>query len=104
MKISGKVKASSAAAAVSTVVIGIVAPHVFRGTGTPSDVQGLFEAVISGGVTFATGYLAKHGIDAEKVVDDVEDFADDLGIPFSAQSDAEVLPDTEGDAVATPVV
>ncbi|MGW1859355.1 hypothetical protein [Streptomyces collinus] len=85
--ISGKVKASTVAASVTTVLTGIVAPHVFS-HGVPSDVRGLIEGVVTGGVTFAFGWLAKHGIDGEALAGDVEAVAADLGVPFSTLSQA----------------
>jgi hypothetical protein len=59
--ISGKVTASTVAASATTLVCSILAPHVFHGQVTP-DIQGLIETVITAGITFASGYAARHGI------------------------------------------
>jgi hypothetical protein len=70
--ISGKVTASTVAASATTLVFSILAPHVFP-HGVPSDIQGLAETTITAGITFVSGYLARHGIvqaverEAEKV-------------------------------------
>lgn len=88
MAISGKVTAATVAASLTTVISGIVAPHVF-GHSTPSDVRGLIEGGVSAVVTFAAGYLAKHGIDPDKLVGDVVDVAEDLGVPFSTLSESD---------------
>jgi hypothetical protein len=87
MAISGKVTASTVAASLTTVVSGILAPHVF-GHSVPSDVRGLVEGVTAAAVTFTAGYLAKHGVDAGELAADVEDVAEDLGVPFSSVSQA----------------
>lgn len=96
MAISGKVTASTVAASVTTVISGIIAPHVFTHS-VPSDVRGLIEGGATAVITFGAGYLAKHGIDAGALAEDVEDMAEDLGVPFMALSDAE-------DVVADPAV
>jgi hypothetical protein len=78
---SPKVTASTVAASAATVVGGIVGPYVFP-NGTPADVKGLWLALVTAGVTFASGYLTTHPAlekDAEKVVS----IADELGVPFS---------------------
>jgi hypothetical protein len=101
--ISGKVKASSAAASVSTVITGILAPHIFPHT-MASDVRGLIAGAITGGVTFAFGWLAKHGIDGAQLATDVEDMAADLGVPFTSVREAEEsVPADAAPAVAQPV-
>jgi hypothetical protein len=86
MAISGKVKASTVAASVTTVITGILAPHVFRHS-VPSDVRGLIEGGVTGAVTFGFGWLAKHGIDGEQLVEDVFDVAEDLGVPYMSVPD-----------------
>lgn len=86
MAISGKVTASTVAASVTTVISGIIAPHVFQ-HGVPSDVRGLVEGGVTGVITFAAGYLARHGIDAAKLAEDAGEVAADLGVPFMALSD-----------------
>jgi hypothetical protein len=98
MAISGKVTASTVAASVTTVVSGILAPHVFWRS-VPSDVRGLVEAGVTAVVTFGAGYLARHGVDAGKLAEDAEAVAADLGVPFMALSDA---PETLADVVADP--
>lgn len=100
MAISGKVKASTVAASVSTVITGILAPHVFP-HGVASDMRGLVEGGVTGVITFAFGWLAKHGIDGAKLTEDVEAVAVDLGMPYMALSDAE---ETPADVVADPAV
>jgi hypothetical protein len=97
-QISGKVKASTVAASVTTVITGIIAPHVF-GHQTPSDVRGLIEAGVTGVVTFGFGWLAKHGIDGESLAGDVADVAVDFGVPFSQLAD-EPEPVAEPNVVA----
>lgn len=93
MAISGKVTASTVAASVTTVVSGILAPHVFW-TSVPSDVRGLVEGGVTAVITFASGYLAKHGIDAPAAIADAVELGTDLGVPFSAIPDApEILAD-----------
>jgi hypothetical protein len=89
--ISGKVKASTVAASVTTVITGILAPHVFQHS-VPSDVRGLIEGGVTGVITFGFGWLAKHGIDGGQVVEDVEAVASDLGVPFMALSEATEAP------------
>ncbi|MFF1597698.1 hypothetical protein ACFVYV_09400 [Streptomyces mirabilis] len=96
MSISGKVTASTVAASVTTVISGILAPHVFT-HGVPSDVRGLIEGGATAVITFVAGYLAKHGIDGGKLAGDVLDVAEDLGVPFMALSDA---PEAPADVVA----
>lgn len=82
---SPKISAATVAAAVSTTVGGIVGPYVFP-HGVPSDVKGLSLALVTAGVTFASGYLTKHTAvarEAEKVIS----LADELGKPFSQISE-----------------
>jgi hypothetical protein len=86
MAISGKVTASTVAAAGSTIIAGILAPHVFTHQ-VPSDVRGLIEGGVTAAVTFVSGYLARHGIAYEKLITDTADVAADLGVPFMALSD-----------------
>ena len=93
--ISGKVTASTVAAAGTTIVAGILAPHVFQ-SNVPSDVRGLIEGGVTAAITFASGYLAKHGIAYEKLVQDTAAVASDLGVPFMALSEsAEPAPAVE---------
>lgn len=86
--VSGKVSAAAVAATMTSLVSGIVAPHVFR-NGTPSDVIGLAQAGITAMVTFGAGYLARHGIDAESLATDSVKVAADLGVPYSAIAEAD---------------
>jgi hypothetical protein len=86
MAISGKVKASTVAASVTTVITGILAPHVFHHS-VPSDVRGLIEGGVTGAITFGFGWLAKHGIDGEALAGDVVDVAEDLGVPYMSVAD-----------------
>jgi ABC-type Fe3+-siderophore transport system permease subunit len=86
MAISGKVTASTVAAAGTTIVAGIIAPHVFQHS-VPSDVRGLIEGGVTAVITFVSGYLARHGIAYEKLAADTAEVAADLGVPFMALSD-----------------
>lgn len=98
MAISGKVSAATVAASTVAVVGGIVGPHIFP-NGTPSDVKGLSLGVVTAAVTFVSGYLAKHGIDAKAVEADASALATDLGVPFSS------IPEyVDPEPVALPVV
>jgi hypothetical protein len=102
MNISGKVTASTVAASMASVVGGIVGPHVFP-NGTPSDVKGLYLGGVTAAVTFVSGYLARHGINADALASDAETLASDLGVPFSQVPQA-VEPDpVEAAPVSTPV-
>jgi len=96
MAISGKVTASTTAASITAIVTGILAPHVFS-RGVPSDVRGLVEAGVTAGITFVSGYLAKHGIDAGAVAQDVEALVVDLGVPFMAVAEAPEAEPSAGD-------
>lgn len=101
MAISGKVTASTVAATATTIVAGIVAPHVFSHS-VPSDVRGLIEGGVTAVLTFVSGYLAKHGISYEKLAADTAAVAEDLGVPYMALSDvtAEASPDVAAVAPA----
>lgn len=91
MAISGKVTASTVAASLTTVVSGILAPHIFW-TSVPDDVKGLVEAGVTAVITFASGYLAKHGVAYEAAAKDAVSLAVDFGVPFSSIPEApEVL-------------
>ncbi|WBP87033.1 hypothetical protein [Kitasatospora cathayae] len=66
--ISGKVTASTVAAAGTTMVCNILGPYVFHGQ-VPNDIQGLIDSGIAAAVTFAAGYMARHVVPAvEKTV------------------------------------
>jgi hypothetical protein len=97
MAISGKVKASTVAASVTTVITGILAPHVFHHS-VPSDVRGLIEGGVTGAITFGFGWLAKHGIDGEQLAEDVFDVAEDLGVPYMSVPDVTDEPVIAADA------
>jgi hypothetical protein len=104
MAVSGKVVASTVAAAATTVVSGILAPHVFWPSVQP-DVRGLVEAGVTAVVTFASGYLARHGVDAQAVERDVEALAEDFGVPFMQVHDvADDAPVVEPVVEVAPVV
>jgi len=91
MAISGKVTASTVAASATTVISGILAPHIFWAS-VPSDVKGLVEAGVTAAVTFVSGYLAKHGVAYETQVAVGSQVATDFGAPFSSIPEApEVL-------------
>lgn len=66
--ISGKVTSATVATGISTLVFSILAPHIVHGTISP-DIEGLVQAVITAAVTFAAGYMAKHGVTAAVVKD-----------------------------------
>jgi uncharacterized membrane protein (UPF0136 family) len=102
MAISGKVSTATVAASTVAVVGGIVGPHIFP-NGTPSDVKGLSLGVVTAAVTFVSGYLAKHGIDAKAVEADASALATDLGVPFSSIPEY-VDPEPVALPVAAPVV
>lgn len=80
--ISGKVTASTSAATVSTVVVGILAAHFWKSA--PADVTILVETLITAGVTFGAGFMAKHGIAYESAVADAAAVAGDLGVQLPA--------------------
>jgi hypothetical protein len=101
MAISGKVSAATVAASAVAVVGGIVGPHVFP-NGTPADVKGLSLGVVTAAVTFVSGYLAKHGIDAKAVEADASALASDLGVPFSSIPEY-VDPEPVAEPVAVPL-
>jgi ABC-type Fe3+-siderophore transport system permease subunit len=98
MAISGKVTASTVAAAGTTIVAGIIAPHVFSHS-VPSDVRGLIEGGVTAVLTFVSGYLARHGISYERLAADTAAVAEDLGVPYMALSDVTAEP-----APSAPVV
>lgn len=78
---SPKVTAATVAASTVSVIGGIVGPYVFP-NGTPADVKGLALAVVTAGVTFASGYLTKHPA-LEHDVEAAVSVAEELGKPFS---------------------
>jgi hypothetical protein len=63
MAVSPKVSAATVGAAFTTIIAGILGPHLFPHA-TASDVQGLVEAVVTAAVTFGSGFLAR---DAQRV-------------------------------------
>jgi hypothetical protein len=100
--ISGKVTASTVAAAGTTIVAGILAPHVFSHN-VPSDVRGLVQGGVTAALTFVSGYLAKHGVSYEKLVQDSAAVASDLGVPFMALSESAPEPLAVEPAPSAPV-
>lgn len=59
MAVSPKVSASTVGAGASTVVVSVIAKHLFHGA-MPSDVLGLVEGAVTAGVTFVSGYFVHH--------------------------------------------
>ena len=55
-----KVKASTAAAAVSGIALWLIGRYVFRGTAVPDVLQSWIYTLAPAAVTFGAGYLAKH--------------------------------------------
>jgi len=55
-----KVKASTAAAAVSGIALWLIGRYVFRGTAVPDVLQSWIYALAPAVVTFGAGYIAKH--------------------------------------------
>jgi hypothetical protein len=72
MSASPKVSASTVGAAFTTLIIGIIGPHLFP-HGMAPDVQGLVSAGVTAAVTFGAGWLARDAVkfeaDATKVAD-----------------------------------
>ncbi|WP_052373133.1 hypothetical protein [Amycolatopsis taiwanensis] len=58
-KVEAKVKAASTAAAVTGLVLSLLGAYVFRGA-VPEWVQALIDTVVTGGLAFVAGWLAKH--------------------------------------------
>jgi hypothetical protein len=58
MAVNPKVSAATVGAAFTTIVAGIIGPHIFPHA-TASDVQGLIEAVFTAAVTFGSGWLTR---------------------------------------------
>jgi hypothetical protein len=57
--VESKVKAGTAAAAVSGIVLWIIGRYVFKGT-VPDVVTSWTYAIVPGLLTFAAGYAARH--------------------------------------------
>jgi hypothetical protein len=55
-----KVQASTAAAAVSGLVLWVIGRYIFRGAGVPDVIASWIYVIVPGVVTFVAGYLAKH--------------------------------------------
>jgi hypothetical protein len=83
MAVSPKVSASAVGAATSTVVVSVLAKHLFHGA-VSSDVLGLIEATVTAGVTFASGYFVRHV--PAPVVADVEAAVKDLAGPLPLEN------------------
>lgn len=81
MSVPSKVSASTVGAAASTVIVQVLAKHLFHGA-VPSDVLGLVEATVTAGVTFASGYFVQH---APKAVAEAETAVKEVAeaIPFT---------------------
>ncbi|WP_435583467.1 hypothetical protein [Amycolatopsis thermoflava] len=62
--VEAKVKTSSAAATAVGAVLALVSAYVFKGTAVPDAVEAIVTSVVggavTGGITFATGWLTKH--------------------------------------------
>jgi hypothetical protein len=58
--VEGKVKASTAAAAVSGIALWIIGRYAFKGGAVPDVVASWVYVLVPAVVTFAAGYLAKH--------------------------------------------
>lgn len=71
MAVSPKVSAATVGAAFTTIVAGILGPHLFPHA-TASDVQGLIEAVVTAAVTFGSGWFAREAPKVEAEVKHVE--------------------------------
>ncbi len=60
MPVETKVKASTAAAAVSGIALWLIGRYVFRGAAVPDVLQSWIYTLAPAVVTFGAGYLAKH--------------------------------------------
>ncbi len=60
MPVETKVKASTAAAAVSGIVLWVIGRYVFKNGAVPDVVASWVYVAVPAVVTFAAGYLAKH--------------------------------------------
>jgi hypothetical protein len=60
MPVENKVKASTAAAAVSGIVLWIIGRYAFKNGAVPDVVASWVYVLVPAAVTFAAGYLAKH--------------------------------------------
>ena len=60
MPVETKVKASTAAAAVSGIVLWIIGRYAFKGGAVPDVVASWVYVAVPAVVTFGAGYLAKH--------------------------------------------
>lgn len=87
MAISPKVSAATVGASVTTMVIGIVGPHLFP-HGMPTDVQGLIGAGVTAAITFASGYFARHDVAVAKVVKTAEQDVAKADVVFTKVKEA----------------
>jgi hypothetical protein len=58
-KVETKVKAASTAAAITGLVLSLLGAYVFKGS-VPEWGQAAIDTVVTGGLTFVAGWLAKH--------------------------------------------
>jgi hypothetical protein len=58
-QVETKVKAASTAAAITGLVLSLLGAYVFRGA-VPEWGQAAIDTVVTGGLTFAAGWLARH--------------------------------------------
>lgn len=85
MAVSPKVSAATVGAAFTTIVAGIVGPHVFPSS-TASDVQGLVEAAVTALVTFGSGWFAR---ELPKVEQDVKPLVQQAETVYTKVREAE---------------
>lgn len=103
MSVSPKVSAATVGASLTTVVVGILGPHVFP-HGMAPDVQGLVAAVLTAAVTFGSGYLARHDAEVTNIVNKVEAKAEAADVVYTKvrQAVADVPPLVAEQVVTTP--
>jgi hypothetical protein len=58
-KVETKVKAASTAAAITGLLLSLLGAYVFRGA-VPEWGQAAIDTVVTGGLTFVAGWLARH--------------------------------------------
>lgn len=59
-QVEAKVKAATTAATISAFVLSLLGQVVFHGGAAPDWAQTIVETVVTGALTFAAGWLAKH--------------------------------------------
>jgi hypothetical protein len=83
-----KVKASTAAAAVSGLALYILGRYVFRGT-VPDVVTSWVYAIVPALITFAAGYVARHTIRPDdQIAAAIKQYGGDLAAPPAAAAPA----------------